>query len=198
MMKKILICLLLTCPGILCAQKDRSLQQISETYNWTSWGNNRLPKDCPLPFSKTFGGISFTGRYASYTNADTWYPAYASDGTIYSCFTDGSVNGQGTGSPNPWSGRIVGSDPLNLHVDVVGERVSHNGNEKIAGKYGRYPCAQLMYNDIWYYGTYLLEQNDRSWFVPNADWPILQPFVGFRVSDNFGEEWFDPFCDRNP
>ena len=198
MMKKILICLLLTYPGILCAQKDRSLQQISETYNWTSWGNNRLPKDCPLPLSKTFGGISFTGRFASYTNADTWYPAYASDGTIYSCFTDGSVNGQGTGSPNPWSGRIVGSDPLNLQVDVVGERVSHNGNEKIAGKYGRYPCAQLMYNDIWYYGTYLLEQNDRSWFVPNADWPILQPFVGFRVSDNFGGDWFDQTTPEFP
>ena len=78
--------------GYLFAQKDKSLKLISKTYNWTSWGNNRLPKDCPLPLSKTFGGISFTGRY---------------------------------------------------------------------------PCAMLMYNDIWYYGTYLLEQEDHSWYVPH-------------------------------
>ena len=197
-MKKILIYILLVYPGFQYAQKDRSLQQISETYNWTSWGNNHLPEDCPLSPSKVFGGISFTGRYASYTNADTWYPIYASDGTMYSCFTDGSVNGQGTGSPNPWAGKILGTDPLNLQVDVVGKRVNHNGNEKIEGLYGRYPCAQLMYNDIWYYGTYLLEQNDRSWFVPNADWPILQPFVGFRVSADFGKNWYDQTTPETP
>ena len=55
-----------------------------------------------------------------------------------------------------------------------------------------------MYNDIWYYGTYLLEQNDRSLYVPNFDWPILQPFVGFRVSDDFGESWCDRTTPEDP
>lgn len=185
-------------PMVAIAQKDRSLTAISETYNWTSWGNNHLPKDCPLPLSKDYGGISFTGRYASYTKADTWYPIYASDGMMYSCYTDGSVNGEGTGSPNPRCAQIEGTDPLNLKINAVGKNIRHNGNDKIRNKYGRYPCAQLMFNDIWYYGTYLLEQEDRSMFVPNADWPILQPFVGFRTSDDFGETWFDNTDPGNP
>lgn len=190
--------MLLASACIVNAEADKSLQQKSETYNWTCWGNSHLPKGCPLAPSKVFGGISFTGRFASYTNADTWYPVSASDGTMYSCFTDGSVNGQGTGSPNPWAAKIMGTDPLALSVETVGKRVNHTGNEQIEGRFGRYPSAQLMYNDIWYYGTYLLEQNDRSFFVPNADWPILQPFVGFRVSDNFGETWTDETSPTDP
>ncbi len=185
-------------PICLFAQKDKSLIDISENYNWTSWGNNRLPKECRLPLSKDFGGISFTGRYASYTNADTWYIISSTDGNMYSCYTDGSVNGEGAFSPRPRSGKIVGTDPLRLQVSAIGKLIDHNGNDKIAGKYGRYPCAQLMYNDIWYYGTYLLEQDDRTMYVPNFDWAILQPFVGFRVSGDFGETWCDKTTPEDP
>lgn len=198
-MKKLSIFLVFVLTGeVLFAQKNQNLMQISKTYNPTSWGNNHLPDDSGLSLSDTFGGISFTGRYASYTNADTWYIIYATDGTMYSSFTDGSVSGQDTHSPNPWCGKIVGNDPLSLMVSVVGERVNHNRNEKIANRYGRYPSAQLMYNDIWYYGTYLLEENDRSLFVANHDWPILQPFVGFRVSENFGQTWYDQTTPDDP
>ncbi len=199
-MRKILIIIALIAfgGGYLFAQKDKSLKQISETYNWTSWGNNRLPKDCPLPLSKAFGGVSFTGRYASYTGADTWYPIYATDGTIYSCFTDGEVNGKWVGTPNPCAAKILGNEPLDLAVEMIGDVVIHNGNEKLPGNFGRYPSAVLMYNDIWYYGTYLLEQEDHSWYVPHADWPILQPFVGFRVSDDFGESWYDKTTPEDP
>ena len=188
----------LTQPICLFAQKDKSLIDISEKYNWTSWGNNRLPKECRLPLSKDFGGISFTGRYASYTNADTWYIISSTDGNMYSSYTDGSVNGEGAFSPKPRGAKIDGTDPLNLQVSAIGKLIDHNGNEKIANRFGRYPSAQLMYNDIWYYGTYLLEQNDRSLYVPNFDWPILQPFVGFRVSDDFGESWYDQTTPDDP
>ena len=33
-------------PTCLFAQKDKSLMAVSEDYNYTSWGNNRLPKEC--------------------------------------------------------------------------------------------------------------------------------------------------------
>ena len=201
-MKSISLTTIVMCFSMVClsahGQKDKSMLDFSENYDWTSWGNNRLPKECRLPLSKDFGGISFTGRYASYTKADTWYITLATDGTMYSCYTDGSVNGEGAFSPKPRSARIVGTDPLDLQVSAVGKLIDHNGNDKIAGRFGRYPCAQLMYNDIWYYGTYLLEQNDRSVYVPNFDWPILQPFVGFRVSDDFGESWFDHTTPEDP
>ena len=65
-MRNIFITAIVMClaqPICLFAQKDKSLIDISENYNWTSWGNNRLPKECRLPLSKDFGGISFTGRY---------------------------------------------------------------------------------------------------------------------------------------
>ena len=170
---------------------------VNGEFNKTSWGNTFLPKESGLKQSDTFGGVSFTGRYASYTKADTWYIIYASDSTMYSSWTDGSVNGEGGGSPKPRCGKILGNDPLDLSVSVVGGFIDHNGGGGKFG-FGRYPCAQLMYNDIWYYGTYLLEQNDCSMSVPNSDWPILQPFIGFRVSENFGQDWCDETTPDSP
>ncbi len=173
--------------------KDSTLIASSSQYDWTSWGNNHLPENSGLDRSRAFGGISFTGRYASYTNADTWYPSYATDGTIYSCCTDGRIGTVGFGNPNPRAAVVYGSDPLNLSVGLVGRAEIHSGVNGPTGKFmfGRYPSANLLYNDIWYYGTYLLEQNDRALYVPNFDWPILQPFVGFRLSSDFGETWYD-------
>ena len=51
------------------------------------------PADCPFPPSETLKGLRFTGRHAEYTGADTWYPSWASDGNLYSPWTDGDVNG---------------------------------------------------------------------------------------------------------
>lgn len=165
----------------------------SVEYEWSSWGNNRLPTDSGLTLSKEFGGVSFTGRYASYTHADTWYLTSASNGAMYSSYTDGSVNGEPGWSPNPRCAKVVGSDPLDLRVSVVGEGITHSGENGAGGKFkfGRYPAAQLIYNDIWYYGTYLLEWTERAMLIPNRDWQVLQPFVGFRVSGDLGENWYD-------
>jgi hypothetical protein len=51
------------------------------------------PPGCPFPRSESLRGIAFTGRHAEYTQADTWYPSWASDGNLYSPWTDGKVNG---------------------------------------------------------------------------------------------------------
>jgi hypothetical protein len=42
------------------------------------------PPDCPFEPSDLLTGMTFTGRYANYTFADTWYPAWASDDILYS------------------------------------------------------------------------------------------------------------------
>jgi len=47
------------------------------------------PTGCPFPTSKVVTGVVFTGRYRVYTRADTWYPSWASDGAMYSPWTDG-------------------------------------------------------------------------------------------------------------
>ena len=56
-------------------------------YDWP----DTPPEDCPLPQSAKISRIRFTGRYANYTGADTWYPMWASDGEQYSTWTDGSM-----------------------------------------------------------------------------------------------------------
>lgn len=186
--------------NVVMSQVESGPLAISREYNPTSWGANYLPKDSGLKLSKEFGGISFTGRYASYTNADTWYLTYGSDGAMYSSYTDGSVNGQTGWSPNPRCAKVVGYDPLDLRVSVVGESLVHNGENGPGGKFkfGRYPAAQLIYNDVWYYGTYLLEWDDYSLDIANHDWQVLQPFIGFRVSDDFGNSWYDKTEPNRP
>lgn len=48
----------------------------------------------PLPQSRTFKGLRFTGRERTYVDtikADTWYPSWGDDGRLYSSYADGSV-----------------------------------------------------------------------------------------------------------
>jgi len=51
------------------------------------------PAGSPFESSTELTGIVFTGRYAQYGHADTWYPSWAADGNLYSPWTDGEVNG---------------------------------------------------------------------------------------------------------
>ena len=46
---------------------------------------------------------------------------------------------------------------------------------------GRYPCGSLVYNGVWYYGTYCLHPDgQRDARRHHYNWPWLGPFVGFR------------------
>ncbi len=169
---------------------------------WTS----PPPPDSPFPPSDTVRGVIFTGRYATYTYADTWYPTWASDGHQYSPWTDGNferpiegihdfdcssdsrnrTNAAYGGKSGTGQARIVGDDPLNLRVENLG---IHYASPAPYG--GRYPCGSLVHNGVWYYGTYCLDETDRG-----LNWDILGPFVGFRVSRDYGKTWQD--CPHTP
>src|SRR5208283_5244514 len=78
------------------------------------------PADCPFKPSETLTALQFTGRHAEYAQADTWYPSWASDGNLYSPWTDGSVNGlqSDSGGKGATTGfaKIIGDDPMELQV----------------------------------------------------------------------------------
>lgn len=150
---------------------------------------SKPPEDCPFPPSPSLSGIRFTGRHAEYTEADTWYPSWASDGNLYSPWTDGSVNGLSSMSmlgSNATTGHatIVGDDPLKLQVIDQGVFVSDPSPYG-----GRYPCGSLVHNGVWYYGTYCLSGGNTDHEGITYNWPWLGPVVGFRYSTDFGKTW---------
>lgn len=152
------------------------------------------PAGCPFAKSSELVEIVFTGRHAEYTQADTWYPSWASDGKMYSPWTDGVVNGLRSNSAgqNATTGyaTIVGDDPLKLQV------VDHNVYKSDPAPFqSRYPCGSLVHNGVWYYGTYCLGggQVIRKDGI-TYNWPWLGAFVGFRHSSDFGKTWTQTPC----
>jgi len=187
-----------------------------EKFTWPS----NSPKDAPFKPSEQIKGIVFTGIHVEYTNADTWYPSWASDGNMYSPWTDGWVGenhccsrgiefeldsiknrikrGDADNSalksvnllydskkfPATGNAKIVGDDPMDLQIVNLGIR------NALADPYGaRYPCGSLVHNGIWYYGTYCLDTSDIT--SPALAWDIMGPFVGFRISKDFGKTWIE-------
>lgn len=180
------------------------------------WADN-TPADCPFPKSKKYSEIVFTGRYANYTDADTWYPSWADDGCMYSPWTDGYLVEGHENEYVPFSAfkeqhpdyacysipytykderrkpatgqaKIIGDDPMHLKIEnlfrVEGDPAPYNG---------RYPCGSLVYNGVWYYGTYCVTNRSDS-DCGGVAWTCLGPFVGFRVSKDYGKTWTDtPF-----
>ena len=144
------------------------------------------PDGCPFEKSEIRSDIVFTGRYKNYTRADTWYPSWASDDKLYSPFTDGAVNGIRSGSgynftkqhvPTTGFAVIEGSDPMELkitHAAVIKHEPYPYG--------GQYPCGSLVYNGVWYYGTYTLDWHKNPW-------DIMGPFPGFNISMDLGKTW---------
>ncbi len=158
------------------------------------------PPDCPLTRSPDFVEVGFTGRHAAYTGADTWYPSWAADDRLYSCFTDGRVGDVVAISGNGdravvGHAVIVGDDPLHLQVIdpgvIPGSALPYQG---------RYPSANLFLDGVWYIGTYALAPSGRvehEGVVYN--WPWLGPLVGFHVSRDGGKTWTPcPHSPANP
>jgi len=174
---------------IFSRQTERSL---ANPILWPS----KPPAGCPFQPSKDIVGIYFTGRHNEYTHADTWYPSWAADGNMYSPWTDGNVNGMGCSSAGPGArtgqAKIVGDDPLTLEIVNLGTETAAP-----APYGGRYPCVSLVYNGIWYYGTYCLMNEGGSIAADFKvgdhvyNWGVLGPFVGFRVSKDYGRHWTD-------
>jgi len=141
------------------------------------------PEGCPIAASSAFVALGFTGRFVNYGHADTWYPSWGEDDRLYSAFTDGEVGGVGS-----WSGGaeakighavIEGNDVLKLNVAEPGTIAASPAPYE-----GRYPCACLHYQGVWYLGTYGLAHAPYG-----LNWPILGPFAGFHISKDGGKTW---------
>ncbi|MDO6518102.1 DUF7402 domain-containing protein [Zobellia uliginosa] len=169
------------------AQKGKDPSKMSfDGFIWP----NQTPGECPFEQSMTFKGIYFTGKNSDYYTGDTFYPTWASDGNLYSPFADGTTDGVTSYSADPTSttGNVVmiGDNPLDLEI----RNTSTPQPAKAFPYGGRYPCGSLMYNGIWYYGTYGLGMtkttvDDGYHFA----WPILGPMPGFRISKDYGKTW---------
>jgi hypothetical protein len=153
-------------------------------YQYFTW-DTTCPTGCPFAAS-SYRRLQFTGRWATYTAADTFYPTWGDDDVLYSPWTDGSIGDFSAASPNPGQCKAEGSDPLYLTIGNLSNVVSSDAG------HGRYPCGSLMYNGIWYYSTYLLTWTDPDAPQDMPDWGVLEPWVGFRYSTDKGVKWTDP------
>ena len=99
---------------------DMTDPAINPIYNYYKWAND-IPADCPFDKSEDLTEVIFTGRYANYTGADTWYLQSGHDVNLYSCWTDGSINGFSTNSnirsQSVGQAKITGNHPLNLKFE---------------------------------------------------------------------------------
>ena len=150
-----------------------------------------VPEDCPFQKSATLTGVFFTGRHSDYRCGDTFYPCWAGDGNLYSPWTDGKTDGVVCGSGGGARARtghavMIGDDPLTLEI----HNTSPPKPASALPYQGRYPAGSLVYNGIWYYGTYCLgpagryKHNGFDW-----NWPNLGPLPGFQISRDYGKTW---------
>jgi len=128
---------------------DKTDPAINPIYEYYEWENN-IPDDCPFERSEDISKVMFTGRYANYTGADTWYLQSGDDGNLYSCWTDGEMDGFATNSNirsnAVGQSRITGHDPINLRFENIGRMWSGGANY--------YPCVSLIVDSTFYIGTY--------------------------------------------
>ena len=209
-MKKIAVCVSFTCALCFGNLVFVLAQNHSDTLSLLSGGKPQFksfvwksepPSDCPFRQSEDLSGIEFLGIRSGFWIGDTWYPAWADDDKLYSPFTDGwcprldgSVDDSNSNGENASTGQAVieGADPTALRIYSLG--LSHASP---APYKGRYPCGSLIYNKVWYYGTYCLGPDASAIYGDSiANWPWLGPFVGFRYSTDYGRSWNE--CPHTP
>jgi len=211
-MKSLPLCLLmLALDTIWVSAAPREHKAYFKPFLWKS----EPPSDCPFPASRAISGLLFTGVHSDYHFADTWYPTWAADGNLYSPFTDGDVFGEGSNSDGftfandrdrqtlNYSKRpattgqavLMGDDPLNLTIKSLGTVA--------ADPYpygGRYPCGSLVYKGVWYYGTYMKNFGEQSYFV-NIPSKFISPdgrTAWLCYSANFAPDWNNEKIRSNP
>ncbi len=161
-------------------------------FDWPS----KPPAGCPFESSTMLTGIHFTGRHSDYHCGDTWYPSWASDGNLYSPWTDGNTDGVNSNSGNgtnavTGNAVLIGDDPLHLQVKNTAPPQAAAADPYA----GRYPCGSLVYNGVWYYGTYCLGPSGKVTHEGmDWNWPVLGPMPGFRISTDYGRTWNPSPC----
>ena len=159
----------------------------SEGFLWKS----EVPEDCPFEQSKDFNRVYFTGSHSKYWVGDTFYPSWASNGNLYSPWTDGTTDGMESRSYRgdaAHTGHAVmkGDDPVKLII----KNTSPPKNASAEPYRGRYPAGSLVHDGIWYHGTYCLGPtggygHNGFWY----NWPNLGPMPGFQISYDYGKTW---------
>ncbi len=169
--------------------KERTVDYTSQPWPLRIW-KSEPPPGCPFKSSQDILGIALTHNFVAYTDADTWYPSWASDGNMYSGWTDGEIgeescHSSGGAKARTGNAKIVGDDPLHLTVISLGSEPAS------ALPYGgRYPSANLVHNGIWYYGTYCVDFDKSKPEYPDLySWAICGPVPGFRISMDYGKTW---------
>ena len=185
---KRIILLALLFIGELFINQNAWAQESIVTYNPAPWlptiWKSEPPAGCPFKPSTEISGIAFTRKYVSYTDADTFYPSWASDDKMYSGWTDGEIgleNCQSGGGEHAKTGivRIEGDDPMNLELTSLGLLAAS------ALPYGgRYPSANLVHDEVWYFGTYGLDYDfSKPEYRREYSWAICGPLPGFAISE---------------
>lgn len=196
-----LICLIL---NMACRYTNAQTKPDTLRFEPFVW-DSETPSDCPFKQSKEITGIKLLGFKSGFHYGDTWYPTWGSDDNLYSPWTDGTTNGtmswssgfsnngevnsEGNPTRKATTGQavITGDDPMSLQVEVLG--VSQADPYPYGG---RYPSGSLIYNGVWYYGTYCLSPYGITSYGDNEyNWPQLGPFVGFRYSKDYGKTWIE-------
>jgi len=178
------VCLLSSCRA---RAKEAIISYRPEPWLPQIW-KSEVPTECPFEKSSDIIALAFTHHFASYTDADTWYPSWASDDNMYSGWTDGEIGEEscyssGGEKARTGNAKIVGDDPLNLKVISLGSCPA-----SALPYQGRYPCANLVHNGIWYYATYCIDFEPDA---PEYSWAVLGPVPGLRISYDYGKTWMD-------
>lgn len=204
-MKKLyqfLLVLIMLSTGLKVQSQTLLLKPDTLSFKPFIW-KSETPADCPFEQSKEFTGIRFLGLKSGFHYGDTWYPTWASNDTLYSPWTDGtSKRSDGySDESSSWDGKlhnftgqgvITGNDPANIQAYSIGIYKSPS-----APYMGRYPCGSLIYNNVWYYGTYCLDPlGEAKYGDKTINWPWMGPFVGFRYSKDYGHTWKE--CSHTP
>jgi hypothetical protein len=195
-----LVIIALIINGLTAISQPSFVKPDTLSFNPFIW-KSETPANCPFKRSEELNGIKFLGVKSGFHVADTWYPVWADDDKMYSPWTDGScprLDGSyetsSSGGENATTGQAVieGNDPLSLKVYSLGL-----SKASPVPYQGRYPCGSLIYNKVWYYGTYCLAPSGGAQYGDSIfNWPWMGPFVGFRYSTDYGRSWKN--CPHTP
>jgi len=177
---------------------------------------------CPLPQSRRFSGLRFTGRTRDYhetIEADTWYPSWAADGSLYSPFADGRVKsaaGKWVGARCYWDAgwwppelwfRKLGRQFYQGRITSDLPKASSTGNAVLAGDDAFAltvtPLESSNYESPRYEGYYPCANlfHRGVWYygryychrwLNDQNIPVtyeLGGFGGFRISSDRGKTW---------
>jgi len=188
--------------GLMVHSQPQFLKPDTLSFKPFIW-KSETPAGCPFEPSKELTGIGFLGIKSGFHYGDTWYPAWASNDTLYSPWTDGTTkrsdgysdeSSSGDGKLHNFTGQgvMIGDDPTSIQAYSTGIYKSPS-----APYQGRYPCGSLIFNNIWYYGTYCLDPlGETKYGDQTINWPWMGPFVGFRYSKDYGHTWKE--CPHTP